>query len=161
MALPINILTVIVLVYFIICGRNGYKKGLVRGMVRIITYLLGFAALYILLKGLSGIIQGNALHIIMALILLTALGLVRKLTKLILDSCKLVSMLPVIHWLDKLAGAVLGITEGVFVVWTLFAVLGYFNFFGMETLVMKQIETSRLLTILYHSNYVIYFLAKL
>lgn len=161
MGVPINILTIAVVIYFILCVVDGYKKGLVGGIIRIVTSVLALAVLYVLLKGLASFLQGNVLYIIMALILLVALSLIRKLTKLILDSCKLVTMLPVIHWLDKLAGAILGIAEGILVIWVLFTVLGFFKYFGAQEWVMNQISASRLLSILYHTNYVVYFLAKL
>lgn len=161
MRLSVNILAAAVVIYLIVCAVNGYKKGLVTGVIRIVTYILGLAVLGVLLKGITSFIKGNILYIIMALILLLSLGFIRKLAKLILGSCKIVSMLPIIHWLDKLAGAVLGMSEGIIVIWVLFTILGFFQYFGLEEWVMHQISTSRLLGILYHTNYVIYFLAKI
>ena len=61
---------------------------------------------------------------------------------------------------DKFAGAALGLAESVLIVWLGFLLLGVFDTLGLNAWVLEQVEQSRFLTIMYHSNYLIALLQK-
>ena len=76
-------------------------------MVRITSYVIGIIVLIVLVKGIGSFIQGSILNVLMALILLVVIRLLHRIIKLLLDSCRLVSRLPVGRWLGRLGGLLL------------------------------------------------------
>lgn len=150
--MSINILWIIVVVSMLIGAITGFKRGLVEGIMRLVTSLLGIVVLVILAKGIGNFLQGSYVNVLMALILLTVLRIFHRIGKLILDSCKLVSKLPVIHSLDKVAGMLLGLVEVVVFVWLVFLFVGVMNPFGLQEWFMTQVNQSVFLSILHKMN---------
>lgn len=156
-----NILTAIILVFFLLMVIQGYQKGFADNIIGFTSGMIGIIVLFVLAKGLGNFLQGNMLNVIVALIILFGIRLIYKIVRLILDSCKLVSEVPVIKQIDKVAGMILGLFQGVFSVWVFFAVGGYFHFWFFEKWISMQIDDSKILSILYHTNYLVYWLSKL
>lgn len=150
--MSINILWIIIVVSMLIGALTGFKRGLVESTMRLITTILGIVVLVILAKGIGNFLQGSYVNVLMALILLALLRIFHKVGKLILDSCKLVSKLPVIHSLDKIAGMLLGIVEVVFFVWIVFIFVGVINPLGIQDWMMTRVNESIFLSILYNAN---------
>ncbi len=150
--MSINILWIIVVVSMVIGSMTGFKRGLVEGIMRLVTSLLGIVVLVILAKGIGNFLQGSYVNVLMALILLAVMRIFHRVGKLILDSCKLVSKLPVIHSLDKVAGLLLGLTEVVVFIWLVFLFVGVMNPFGLQDWFMAQVNQSVFLSILYKLN---------
>ena len=158
--MSINIILVMVIVFLLIGGFTGFKRGLVEGVMRLVTTLLGIVVLVILAKGIGNFLQGSYINVAMALILLAVLQIFHKIGKLILDSCKLVTKLPVISSIDKVAGMVLGLAEVVIFIWIAFLFVGIVNPFGIQEVFMEQINQSTFLTLLYKVNGLILLLQK-
>lgn len=156
--MSINILWMIVVVSIVIGTITGFKRGFVESTMRLVTSLLGIVVLVVLAKGIGNFLKGSYLNVLMALILLAVLRIFHRVGKLILDSCKLVSKLPMVHSLDKIAGMVLGLAEAVVFIWLAFILLGVMNPFGIREMVMAQVYESSLLTFLYRTNGLILFL---
>lgn len=150
--MSINILWIIVVVSMVIGAMTGFKRGLVEGIMRLVTSLLGIVVLVILAKGIGNFLQGSYVNVLMALILLAVLRIFHRIGKLVLDSCKLVSKLPVIHSLDKVTGLLLGLTEVVVFIWLVFLFVGVMNPFGLQEWFMAQVNQSVFLSILYKLN---------
>lgn len=153
--MDINLVWIIAVAFLLISAITGFKRGLVESTMRLVTSILGIIVLVVLAKGVGSFIQGSYINVLMALILLTVLHILHRLGKLILDSCKLVSKLPVIHSLDKIAGIFLGLAEAVLFIWLVFLFVGVTNPFRIQEWLMEQIQESTLLTILYRTNYLI------
>lgn len=153
--MDIDIVWIIVVLFLLVSAITGFKKGLVESTMRLVTSVLGIVVLVVLAKGVGSFIQGSYINVLMALILLMVIHILHQLGKLILDSCKLVSKLPVIHSLDKIAGIFLGMAEAVLFIWIVFLFIGVTNPFGIQEWLMGQVYESTLLTILYKTNYLI------
>ena len=153
--MDINLVWIIAVVFLLISAITGFKRGLVESTMRLVASILGIIVLVVLGKGVGRFIQGSYINLLMALILLTVLHILHRLGKLILDSCKLVSKLPVIHSLDKIAGIFLGLAEAILFIWLVFLFVGVMNPFGIQEWLMEQVQESTLLTILYRTNYLI------
>ena len=125
--MDINIVWIIAVLLLAAGAVKGFRKGLVEGVVRITSYMIGIIVLIVLVKGIGSFIQGSILNVLMALILLVVIRLLHRIIKLLLDSCRLVSRLPVVKWLDRLGGTLLGIAQMVCLIWALFILFGYFN----------------------------------
>lgn len=150
--MSINILWIIVVVSMLMGAITGFKRGLIESVMRLLTSLLGIVVLVVLAKGVGNFLQGSYVNVLMALILLVILNVFHKIGKLILDSCKLVSKLPVVHSLDKIAGIVIGLAEVVVFIWVVFIFVGVMNPLGIQNWMIEQVNGSTLLTILYKTN---------
>lgn len=159
-ALEINILFVIVVLVLLIGAVWGWKRGLLDGFLRIISCILGILVIVVIAKGIGSFIQKSYVQVIMALVLLVLIQVIYKIVKFLTDTFKLVRAIPVGKLADRLAGAVLGLAEAVFVIWLCFLLIGIFDVMDLNAWVIQQVGQSRFLTMIYYSNYLIELLKK-
>lgn len=156
-----NILLIIVIIILTIGALWGWKRGLLEGIVRIISCILGILVLVIAAKGIGSFMQGSYVNVLLAFILLLAISVIYKVVKFLLDTFKLVKAIPVGKLADKLAGVALGLVEAVFVIWLIFLIVGSFDLMGLKTWMLAQVEESRFLTTIYYSNYLVELLRQI
>ncbi len=150
-----NTLLAIVIIILAAGAICGYRRGFLESVVRIVSCILGIFVVIIVAKGIGSFMQGSFFSVLMALILLVAIRIIHKLVKLLIDSLKLVRALPAGRLVDKLIGAVIGFAEAVFVIWLLFLLIGSFDLMHLNAWVNEQVAQSRLLRLLYYSNYIV------
>lgn len=80
--------------------------------------------------------------------------------KLLFAAVNLMSHLPIIHGVNKIAGLVIGILEGLVVVWIFFIVISLTNGSEFAYNMYAQINESAFLTFLYNKNIVMSLLFK-
>lgn len=153
--LEINILFVVVVMVFGLGTIWGWKRGLLESVIRILSCILGILVLIVVAKGIGSFLQKSYVKVIMALLLLLAIRMIYRLMRFLMDTFRLVRAIPVGKLADKLAGAVLGFIEAVFIVWLCFLLIGVFDIMNLNTWILQQIERSHFLTTLYYSNYLI------
>lgn len=153
--MEINILFVTVVIVFGAGTIWGWKRGLLESVIRIVSCILGILVLVVMAKGIGSFLQKSYVKVIMALFLLLAIRMIYRLMKFLTDTFRLVRAIPVGKLADKLAGAVLGLIEAIFVVWFCFLFIGVFDVMNLNAWVLQQVEQSRFLTMLYYSNYLI------
>lgn len=153
--MKINILLIIVIILLICFGIAGFKEGLVSGITSIVSYTIGIIVLSIMIKAIGNIAQKSWLNVIVALILLMIIRIIHKVLKLVLDSAKLVSKLPIINWVDKFAGTFIGIIRGLLVIWMLLLLLRFTDMSNINEFVVQQVNDNSLLQIIYHSNIIV------
>lgn len=138
----------------------GWKRGLLESVIRIISCILGILVVVVVAKGIGSFMQKRYMQVIMALVLLVLIQVIHKVVRFLTETFKLVRALPVGKLADKLAGAVLGFAESVFVIWLAFLLVGVFDVMDLNKWVTGQVEQSRFLTLIYYSNYLIELLKK-
>ncbi|MFG6369515.1 MAG: CvpA family protein [Lachnospiraceae bacterium] len=153
--MEVNILFLIVVIAFGIGIMWGWKRGLLESVIRIVSCILGILVLVVMAKGIGNFLQKSYVKVIMALLLLLAIRMIYKLIRFLTDTFRLVRAIPVGRLVDKLAGAILGFIEAIFVVWLCFLLIGVFDVMNLNAWILQQVERSQLLTILYYSNYLI------
>lgn len=153
--MSINILFIIVAVVMAVGAVWGWKRGLLEGLIRIISCILGILVLVVAAKGVGSFIQGSIMSVIIAIFLLIVIKLIHKLVKFLLDTFKLVRAIPIGKLADKLAGAVLGAIEAIFIIWLAFLLIGSFDLFGLNKWLLEQVAQSKFLTTIYYSNYLV------
>lgn len=158
--MDINILFIIVIAILGIGVIWGWKRGFLESVIRIISCILGILVLIVVAKGTGSFMQKSYVQVVMAFALLAAIRLIHKIMRFLTDSFKLVRAIPIGKLADKFAGAALGLAESVLIVWLGFLLLGVFDTLGLNAWVLEQVEQSRFLTIMYHSNYLIALLQK-
>ncbi len=138
----------------------GWKRGLLESVIRIISCILGILVVVVVAKGIGSFMQKRYMQVIMALALLVLIQVIHKVVRFLTETFKLVRAIPVGKLADKLAGAVLGLAESVFVIWLVFLLVGVFDVMDLNKWVTAQVEQSRFLTLIYYSNYLIELLKK-
>ena len=159
--MSINILFIIVAASLAVGAMWGWKRGLLEGLISIISCIMGIIVLVVVAKGIGSFIQGSMTSVIIAFLLLVVIRLIHKLLKFLFDTFKLVRAIPVGKFADKLAGATLGIVETVFVIWLVYLLIGSFDLFGLHQWVLEQTAQSKFLTIIYSSNYLVALLKQI
>jgi hypothetical protein len=71
-----------------------------------------------------------------------------------------ISELPVLHGVNRLAGGVVGIGVGLIAVWLLFLAVTLFYATSLGQSCFRQIEANEILNILYQKNYILHFLSS-
>lgn len=138
----------------------GWKRGLLESVIRIISCILGILVVVVVAKGIGSFMQKRYMQVIMALALLVLIQVIHKVVRFLTETFKLVRAIPVGKLADKLAGAVLGFAESVFVIWLAFLLVGVFDVMDLNKWVTGQVEQSRFLALIYYSNYLIELLKK-
>lgn len=156
--MELNLLGIIVVLAFVASAIDGYKKGLIEGIIRIVSTVVGVGVLVILVKGIGDFMEKSYVKVAIALVLLLVVNLVHKIISILLDSLKLVAKLPVVSWLNKLAGLGFGVAQMLFTVWVLFTLVNVFGIPEVDAWVYPQVEESKLLTWIYENNGIEYIL---
>lgn len=158
--MDINILFIIVVTILAAGAVWGRKRGLLEGVIRIVSGILGILVIAVAAKGIGSFMQRSYAKVLMAVTLLLAIRIIHKTVRFLIDTFKLVRAVPMGKFADRLAGAVLGLVEAVFVIWFLFLIIGSFNIMNLNEWVMGQVEKSRFLGTIYYSNYLIELLRR-
>lgn len=149
----LNIMLVIVAVAALFKVVDGYKKGVVKEVVSLISMVVLCVVAAMLAYGVSSYHDGKVFNVIAITILLTLLLTVHHLLGLVFFSAKLIAKLPVVHFVDKLLGIVFGVFEVVLVLWTLYAFMMMMDIGGIRQVILSCTERSRMLTWIYEHNY--------
>lgn len=90
--------------------------------------------------------------IVSALSYLIAFVVVWTLVRIALVACNIVAMLPVLHGVNKLAGAALGAAEAVVLIWIAFLIVTIFCNGALGQMIFGLIEENAFLSFLYSRN---------
>ncbi|MDE7266645.1 MAG: CvpA family protein [Lachnospiraceae bacterium] len=156
--MSINILFVIIVAALVVGVVWGWKRGLIEGIVRIISSILGIVVLLVVAQGIYRYTKGGIGSVIITLLLLGIIGVIQKIVKFITSTFRLVKAIPFGKLADKLAGAAFGAVEILCIIWVVFILIGSFDLFGLKQWLLEQVAQSRFLQIIYNTNYLIVFL---
>ena len=155
----LNLLLVIMAVVLICMVMDGYKKGMVKSLISLISLLITCVVLFLIGNGLSSYFDGKIFNVILTILLLAAIGLVHHLLNIVFFSAKM--KLPIVHSLDKLLGIVVGMLETVLIVWTIYAFNIFRDLGTLGQVIVDYTRDSRILTCLYENNYLAYLVEQL
>lgn len=141
-----NYLLICLAVLAIINIINGYKRGMVKAIISLVSLVILCVVISLLAYGISSYNSGNIFHVVLTVILLTVLGVVHHLLKAVFFSAKMITKLPVVHSLDKLLGIVFGLVETVLILWTLYTFVMIMDLGEIGKMIVVWTEESRLLT---------------
>ena len=157
----LNLLLIITAVILLCMVVVGYKKGMVRSLISLISLLITCVVLFLLGNALSSYFDGRFFNVIITLLLLAAIGLVHHLLNVVFFSAKVISKLPIVHSLDKLLGIVVGILETVLIVWTIYAFDIFRDLGTLGQVIVDYTRDSKILTCLYENNFLAYLIEQL
>ncbi|MBP3351957.1 MAG: CvpA family protein [Lachnospiraceae bacterium] len=147
-----NIMVLIVLVVLLFKIVDGFKKGMVKEIISLISLLIMCIVVVLIGAGLHSYMEKKVLGIIITVLLLSLVGIAHHLLKVVFFSAKVISKLPIIHTGDKLLGMIVGALEVVIMLWTLYTFIMYFGLGMIGNLIIEYTEQSKLLTLVYEYN---------
>ena len=157
----INFLLLIVLGVALIKLIDGYKKGIIKEIISLVSLLVLCAVVALVAGGISCYQDKKILHVVVAFLLLGVLGVVHHLLGVVFFSAKMISKLPVVHFADKLLGAVFGVFEVLLVLWTIDTLVAMMDLGAFKTMYLSYTSDSELLTWFFEHNYLRYFVEQL
>lgn len=148
-----NILLIIVLLLLLFNVVGGYKKGMVREIISFVSMIVMCVVIALIGNGLKSYFEGELLGVVVVVLLLCLLGIAHHLLGVVFFSAKIISKLPVVHWLDKLLGVVVGILETILILWTIYTFIMMLDMGMVEQLALTYTQDSSILTWFYEHNY--------
>ena len=153
MNINITLLCVMVLTLFLIV--HGYKKGMTREISGLVALFAGLFVIAIAIMLTTSFSAGEMTNTVYSVILLVLFGAAYGIVKFLLRSAKAVSNLPILHFLDCVAGSVIGILKSLVLVWIVFLLCEH-NLLGSATeYIRSDIAENTFLKLLYEYNFFI------
>jgi uncharacterized membrane protein required for colicin V production len=163
--LSINILLIIVGLIFLVSAVGGWKQGLIDGVIGLVSFVIGLAVLALVASGIQDYLHKSYVKVTIAVGLIAVIFSIYRVVKFVLGTFKLLRFIPIGKFADKLAGIVLGLAEGLFVVWIAFFILDNITIMNINGWVFEQVAGNDILTRLYDANViesiVIYFTSNI
>lgn len=159
--MSINFLLIIVIIAAITKVFDGYKKGMVKEIISLISMAILCAVVALLAGGISSYHDGKIFNVIIAIILLGLIGIAHHLLGVVFFSAKLVSKLPVVSFVNKLLGIVFGVFEVVLMLWTVYTFVMMMDMGAIGQIILSYTGESKILTFIYRHNYLAYGIEQL
>ena len=156
-----NILLIIVAIAALCKLVDGYKKGMVKEIISLISLIVLCMVAGLIAFGAKGYMNGKVGGVIISIILLSLIGITHHLLGLVFFSAKLIAKLPVIHFADKLLGIVFGVFEVVLVLWTIYTFIMLSNTGVIGGIISDYTADSPILTWIYRHNWIAYGIEKI
>lgn len=148
-----NILLLIFLIVMLCNVADGYKKGIVREVISLVSLIVMCIVFALIGNGIGSYLDGEMGNVIVMVLMLCAVGIVHHLLGVVFFSAKVISKLPVVHWFDKLLGMVFGVLETVLILWTLYTFIMMLDMGMIGRQIMAYTQDSKILTWIYENNY--------
>lgn len=149
-----NIMLIILAVFFLFKIADGYKKGMVKEIISLVTLIIMGIMVMLISRGLQSYMKKEAVGVIIAVVLLALLGIVHHLLGVVFFSAKMITKLPVVHWANKLLGAVFGALEVIFLLQIVYTFIMFFGLGMIGQQILEYTRESVVLTKLYEHNIV-------
>ena len=157
----INILLIVLIIAAVAKAVDGYKKGMVKEIVSLVSMAILCAVIALLAGGISSYHDGKIFHVVVTVLLLGVLGVVHHLLSLVFFSAKLLSKLPVVSFVNKFLGIVFGVVEVVLILWTVYTFVMMMNLGAIGQMILSYTQESEFLAFLYRHNYLAYGIERL
>lgn len=157
----LNILLILFLILMIFKIKDGYKKGMVREIISFVSLIIMCIVVVLIGNGINSYFDGEILNVIVMVLLLCVIGIVHHLLGVVFFSAKVISKLPIISWVDKLLGIIVGFLETLIILWTVYVFIMLMETGGIGQLILDNTQDSRILSWLYQHNYLAYFIEQI
>lgn len=133
---------------------DGYKKGMIKEVVSLVTLILMGIMVVLISKGLHSYMEKEVVGVIIAVVLMALLGVVHHLLNVVFFSAKMISKLPVISWINKVLGVVFGVLEVILTLQIIYVFIMYFGLGMIGQQILEYTRESIVLTKIYQYNVV-------
>ena len=131
---------------------HGYKKGMIEEIVSLISLIVAVVIVFLFGVAVTGYLDKEMNHMILAIIFILVIGFVFKLLSFLFMSLKIISELPIIKVVNKIAGILVGACEGILFIWIGFLVLNYFEVGTISEYVTSSALSNPFMKVLYENN---------
>lgn len=159
--MSINLMLIIVMIVVIAKVFDGYKKGMVKEIISLISMAILCVVVALLTGAISNYHEGKIFNVIVAVILLALIGIAHHVLSVVFFSAKLVSKLPVINFVNKLLGVVFGVFEVVLMLWMVYTLIMMLDMGAIGQILLSYTEESEILTFIYRHNFLAYGIEQL
>lgn len=147
-----NLMLIIVLLFLVVKIVDGYKKGMVKEVISFVSLIVMCVVVVLIGAGLHSYMEKKIIGVIIAIFLLSILGIAHHLLGVVFLAGKLIVKLPIISWVDKLLGMVAGALEVILVLWTLYTFTMHFGLGAIGQKIVECTQQSKLLSLIYEYN---------
>ncbi|MDR2044131.1 MAG: CvpA family protein [Clostridium sp.] len=148
-----NLLVIGILVVMLFKIIQGYRRGMIKEILSFLSLVFLCLVTALLGVALLSYSNGKTFGVLIAFFLIGILGIVHHLLGVVFFPAKVLSKLPVIHWFDKILGAVIGIAETVLILWTVYIFIMNFKLGMVGQQILLYTQDNALLSWLYRNNY--------
>lgn len=150
-----NFTLIIVLLILILAAVHGYKKGITKELSGLISWAVTLFVMALVIMLYTSFQNNEGRNTIFTVILLSIVGIIYSVVRFILKPVKFIAKLPLFHFLDQILGLVIGVGEGILIVWLLYVLneSGTLGQFG--DMIRTDTARSEILTFIYEYNYLI------
>lgn len=143
------IIAIVILVWRI---AEGIRRGMVKEIVSFVSLVVLSIAVALVATGIGKYFEKDFISMVMVILMLLVLCIVHRLLSLFFFSAKLIAKLPVIHSVDKLLGAVIGVLETILLIWTVYSLIMAFGMGMLGEQILEYARGSQILRSLYKYN---------
>lgn len=156
-----NVMLVIVVICVLFKIADGYKKGMVKEIISLVTLTVIGIMVVLISRGLHSYMEKEIVGVIIAVVLLALLGIVHHILGVVLFSAKMIAKLPVVHWANKVLGAVFGALEVILILQIVYVFIMYFGLGMIGQQILEYTKESVVLAKVYQYNIVAKFVENL
>lgn len=156
-----NILLIVLILIAAWRVIDGYKNGVVKEIISLVTLIVLAMATVLITKLVSSYVEKQILNMIIAGVLFILLCLAHSALKAVFFSAKLISNLPVVSTFNHLLGSVFGILEAILFAWVIFTLNMYMDLGVLGEEIILYVKDNEILTYIYERNYLAYEASKL
>ena len=156
-----NIMLIVAAVCMLLKIVDGYKKGMVKEIISLVTLIIMGIMVVLIGRGLHSYMEKEIVSVVIAVVLLALLGIVHHLLRVVFFSAKMITKLPVVHWANKVLGAVFGALEVIFILQIVYVFIMYFGLGMIGQQILEYTRESVALTKVYQFNVVAKLVEKL
>lgn len=149
-----NIMLIIMVVCVLFKIADGYKKGMVKEVISLVTLTVIGIMVVLISKGLHSYMEKEIVGVIIAVVLLALLGIVHHILGVVLFSAKMIAKLPVVHWANKVLGAVFGALEVILILQIVYVFIMYFGLGMIGQQILEYTKESVVLEKVFQYNIV-------
>lgn len=157
----LNILLIVAGIVLLINVAAGYKKGLVKSVISLVSLIFTCIVAIILGNVFYSYNDGEMFNVILLILLLCVIGVVRHLLGLLFFSAKVISSLPIVSWVNKLLGMAFGVLETLLLLWTVYKFNTVLNLGEIGRIIIENTEQSNILTWVEQHNYLAYLIEQI
>ena len=133
---------------------KGLKNGFAKEINGLLSLFMALVVISIALLLLGGIVQKNTRIIVISAVMLIIVSFLYRLLGMVMKSIETMAKLPIISFVNVLAGAAAGAVEVIVVFWMVYIIVDSFPTGQFGVRVKEWTEQSTILINIYNKNYI-------
>lgn len=158
--MQINLTLILVALLLLGGAVKGWKRGMIKELSALIGLIGALAGVALFLSAAARYRAKDGRGLLAAVLCFLIVVLTYRIIDFIMASLKLLTHLPVLGWLDRLAGIAVGAGEGLLLVWILFLAVTAFDLFGLRGYLLSSVQENPYLLQLFGRNAIAELIAR-